>query len=134
MILIGFVIDTWAWVEYYLGEDERVKDYIENDALDLFTSVITLTEIIKFLHQNRESPENIHQVVSEIGIRSLVIPVSEYIAILAGEFRNEGFKGGIADTIILATARSGGHKVVTGDPHFKTISDAVFINPGLQQR
>jgi predicted nucleic acid-binding protein len=129
VILIGFVIDTWVWVESFLGEDARVNEYIENDALDLFTSAITPTEIIKFLHQNRENPENIPQVVSEIGIRSLVIPVTEYIAILAGEFRNEGFNSGIADTIILATARSGGHKVVTGDPHFKTISDAVFINP-----
>jgi len=130
MILIGFVIDTWVWVEYYLGEDSRVNEYIENDSLDLFTSTITLTEMIKFLHQNHESPENIRHVVSEIGIRSLVIPVTEDIAILAGEFKNEGFKGGIADTIILATALSGGHTVVTGDPHFKAISDAVFIKTG----
>ncbi|MFA4826192.1 MAG: PIN domain-containing protein [Methanoregula sp.] len=130
MILIGFVIDTWVWVEYYLGEDSRVNEYIENDSLDLFTSTITLTEMIKFLHQNHENPENIRHVVSEIGIRSLVIPVTEDIAILAGEFKNEGFKGGIADTIILATARSGGHTVVTGDPHFKAISDAVFIKTG----
>jgi predicted nucleic acid-binding protein len=129
MILIGFVIDTWVWVEYYLGEDTRVNEYIENDSLDLFTSTITLTEMIKFLYQNHEDRESIRQVVAEIGIRSLVIPVTEDIAILAGEFRNEGFKGGIADTIILATARSGGHKVVTGDPHFKAISDAVFIKP-----
>jgi predicted nucleic acid-binding protein len=130
MILIGFVIDTWVWVEYYLGEDSRVNEYIENDSLDLFTSTITLTEIIKFLYQKHENPENIRHVVSEIGIRSLVIPVTEDIAILAGEFQNEGFKGGIADTIILATARSGGHKVVSGDPHFKAISDTVFIKPG----
>lgn len=129
MILIGFVIDTWVWVEYYLGEDTRVNEYIENDSLDLFTSTITLTEMIKFLYQNHEERESIRQVVAEIGIRSLVIPVTENIAILAGEFRNKGFKGGIADTIILATARSGGHKVVTGDPHFKAISDAVFIKP-----
>ena len=107
-----------------------MNEYIENDSIDLFTSTITLTEIIKFLHQNHENPDNISHVVSEIGIRSLVIPVTEDIAILAGEFRNEGFKGGIADTIILATARSGGHKVVTGDPHFKDISDAVFIKTG----
>jgi predicted nucleic acid-binding protein len=127
MILIGFVIDTWVWVEYYLGEDSRVNEYIENNSFDLFTSTITLTEMIKFLHQNHENPENISHVVSEIGIRSLIIPVTEDIAILAGEFKNEGFKGGISDTIILATARSGGHKVVTGDPHFKAISDAVFI-------
>ena len=127
MILIGFVIDTWVWVEYYLGEDPRVSEYIENESIDLFTSTITLTELIKFLHLKGESPENIRQVVSEIGVRSLVIPVSEPIAILAGEFRSEGFKGGIADTIILATARSGGHMVVTGDPHFKDLSDAVCI-------
>jgi predicted nucleic acid-binding protein len=130
MILIGFVIDTWVWVEYYLGEDSRVNEYIENDSLDLFTSTITLTEMIKFLHQNHGTLENIRQVISEIGIRSLVIPVTEDIAILAGEFRNDGFKGGIADTISLATARSGGHKVVTGDPHFKEVSDAVFIKTG----
>ena len=107
-----------------------MNEYIENDSLDLFTSTISLTEIIKFLHQRNETPETIRQVVSEIGIRSLVIPVTEDIAILAGEFRSGGFKGGTADTIILATARAGGHKVVTGDSHFKEIPDAVFIKTG----
>jgi len=68
MILIGFVIDSCVWGEYYLGEDARVNEYIENESLDLFTSAITLTEIIKFLHQNNENPENIRQVVFEIGI------------------------------------------------------------------
>jgi predicted nucleic acid-binding protein len=130
MIPIGFVIDTWVWVEYYLGEDPRVNEYIENESLDLFTSTISLTEIIKFLHQKNETPENIRQVALEIGVRSLVIPVTEDIAILAGEFRSEGFRGGIADSIILATARAGGHKVVTGDPHFKEIPDAVFMKTG----
>jgi len=128
MIPIGFVIDTWVWVEYYLGEDPRVNEYIENDNVDLFTSTITLTEMIKFLHQKGEDSENIRTVVSEIGVRSLVLPVTESIAILAGEYRSEGFKGGIADTIILATARSGGHTVVTGDPHFRGLDDAIFIH------
>lgn len=127
MIPIGFVIDTWVWVEYYRGKDSRVNEYIENDSADLFTSTITLTEMIKFLHQKGEDPENIRMVVSEIGVRSLVLPVTEPIAILAGEFRHEGFQGGIADTIILATARSAGHTVVTGDPHFRDLADAVFL-------
>jgi len=82
--------------------------------------------MIKFLHQKGEDLENIRTVVSGIGVRSLVLPVTEPIAILAGELRNQGFKGGIADTIILATARSGSHMVVTGDPHFRDLADAVF--------
>ncbi|MCK9581254.1 MAG: hypothetical protein M0Q92_12525 [Methanoregula sp.] len=67
MIPIGFVIDTWVWVEYYLGKDSRVNEYIENDSADLFTSTITLTEMIKFLHQEGEDSEDIRTVVSEIG-------------------------------------------------------------------
>ncbi len=104
-----------------------MNEYIENESVDLFTSTITLTEMVKFLYQKKESPENIRQVVFEIGVRSLVVPVTEPVAILAGEFRLEGFKGGIADCIILATARSGGHRVVTGDAHFKGLDDAIFI-------
>ena len=50
MIRIGYVIDTWVWVEYYYGEISRVREYIENSDNDLFTSVITLTEMKKFLY------------------------------------------------------------------------------------
>jgi hypothetical protein len=67
-----------------------VNEYIETDSFDLFTSTITLTGMIKFLHQNHEIFENIRQVVSEIGIRSLVIPVTEDIVILAGEYPTRG--------------------------------------------
>ena len=48
--------------------------------------------------------------------RGNTIGILKDIAIPAGEFRNEGFKGGSADTIILATARTIVHKGVTGDP------------------
>jgi predicted nucleic acid-binding protein len=126
-IPIGYVIDTWVWVEYYFGEIPPVKEYIENSNNDIFTSVITLTEMIKFLHQKKVDSAIIQKVVHEIGIRSLIIPVNEEIAISAGDYRRDGFNGGIADTLILATARSGNHNVVTGDPHFRDLPDVVFI-------
>jgi len=127
MIPIGYVIDTWVWVEYYFGKIPPVKEYIENNNNDNFTSVITLTEMIKFLHLKEEDMAVIQNVVHEIGIRSLIVPVNEEIAILAGDYRRDGFCGGIADTLILATARSGNHTVVTGDPHFRDLPDVVFI-------
>jgi predicted nucleic acid-binding protein len=125
-IRIGYVIDTWAWVEYYAGRISAVQEYIENDTFDLFTSVLTLTEMINFLHQTEDAHASL-SVVQEIGIRSLVVPVSREIAVLAGGYKREGFRGGIADTIILATARIGNHMVVTGDLHFKGLPDALFI-------
>jgi predicted nucleic acid-binding protein len=130
MVPTGFVIDTRVRVEEYPGEDLRVNDSGENDSPGLSTSAITRTGIRTFLHRNHETPEHIRQVVPETGIRSLVIPVPEDIAILAGECRPAGFKGGIADTVILATARAGGHTVATGDPHFRALPDAVFLKTG----
>jgi predicted nucleic acid-binding protein len=125
-IRIGYVIDTWTWVEYYAGRISAVQEYIENDKNDLFTSVLTLTEMINFLNQT-ESALTSQSVVHEIGIRSLVVPVSRDIAVLSGGYKREGFRGGIADTIILATARIGNHTVVTGDLHFKGLPDVAFI-------
>jgi len=129
-IRIGYVIDTWTWVEYYAGRISAVQEYIENEKFDLFTSVLTLTETINFLHQT-ESAHTSQSVVHEIGIRSLVVPVSRDIAVLAGGYKREGFRGGIADTIILATARIGNHTVVSGDLHFRGLPDVAFIeHPG----
>ena len=125
-IRIGYVIDTWTWVEYYAGRISAVQEYIENDTFDLFTSVLTLTEMIKFLGQTQDV-DAVESVIHEIGIRSLVVPVSRDIAVLAGGYKREGFRGGIADTIIFATTRIANHTVVTGDLHFAGLPDVAFI-------
>jgi predicted nucleic acid-binding protein len=125
-IRIGYLIDTWVWVEYYYGHIPEIKGYIESDTTDLFTSVITLTEMVKFLSRTQDHG-TVQNIVHEMGIRSLIVPVSREIAILAGGYRSEGFSGGIADTIILATARTGNHRIVTGDEHFKDLPDTLFI-------
>jgi predicted nucleic acid-binding protein len=125
-IRIGYLIDTWVWVEYYYGHIPEIQEYIENDTTDLFTSVLSLTEMVKFLRQ-KEDASTVQNIIREMGIRSLIVPVSREIAILAGGYKSEGFLGGIADSIILATARIGNHRVVTGDEHFKDLPDVVFI-------
>ena len=54
-IRIGYLIDTWAWVEYYYGHIPEIQEYIENDTTDLFASVLTLTEMVKFLRQKEDA-------------------------------------------------------------------------------
>lgn len=125
-IPIGYLIDTWVWIEYYHGHIPEIQDYIESGTTDLFTSVLTLTEMVTFLSRT-EDPGTVQNIIHEIGIRSLIVPVSREIAILAAGYRNEGFSGGIADTIILATARIGNHTIVTGDRHFQDLPDTLFI-------
>ena len=77
-IRIGYLIDTWVWVEYY-GHIPEIKEYIENDTTDLFTSVLTLTEMVKLLSQ-KEDASTVQNIIREMGIRSLIVPVSREIA------------------------------------------------------
>lgn len=127
MIPIGFLIDSWTWVEYFRGRNPRVRDYIENESHDIVTSSISLTEITRFLAHHDQQKETIQEVVDEIRTRGIIIPVSEEIAITAGTLQEKDFTGGIADRIILATARLGNHKIITGDAHFRTVRNVIFL-------
>jgi predicted nucleic acid-binding protein len=125
-IPIGYVIDTWVWVEYWRG-NEAVKTWIENES-PLFTSTITLAEVVRFFVAGGQDEATIRTCLDDIRAKSSVLPVDEEIAVVAGHLKKREVAG-IADSIILATARSGDHKVVTGDPHFKEIMDAIYLGP-----
>lgn len=114
-----FVIDSYAWIEYF-GRSERA-DVVEKiiDGGGAVTPAIVLTEIVqKFKREGLD----FKQAVTFIDARSKVVEMNKKIAVLAGEIGHERRKvhkdWPIADSIILATAREIGAKVVTGDEHF----------------
>lgn len=123
-IPIGYVIDTWVWVEYWRGNEE-MKQWIEKES-PLFTSTVTLAEVVRFFIAGGQDEATIRTCLDDIRARSSVLPVDEDIAVVAGHVKKREVAG-IADSIILATARNGDHKVVTGDPHFKEIPDAIYL-------
>ena len=123
-IPIGYVIDTWVWVEYWRGNEE-MKQWIENES-PLFTSTITLAEVVRYFIARGQNETTIRICLDDIRAKSSVIPVDGEIAIAAGHLKKREVAG-IADSIILATAKSGDHKVVTGDPHFKNLPDAIYL-------
>ncbi len=63
--------------------------------------------------------------------RTSIIPLEEELARVAGELnfeRKKRVKGwGMADSIVLATARRSGSRIVTGDPHFKDLTEETIM-------
>ena len=124
-----YVIDSYAWVEYFRGTDsgKQVRSYVEGDSAT--TSALTLAELKeKYLQEKWPSfDEDLGFIVA----RTPVTPVDRQISLLAGEINYERKKTkrdwGMADSVILATARSGSAKVVTGDRHFDGLSDVILI-------
>jgi len=124
------VIDSYAWVEYFRGtySDQRAREFIERGSAA--TSAITLAELQeKYL---REKWDSFETDLKFITTKTTLIPVDRRISLLAGQINHQNKKKkvkdwGMADSIILATAKISSAKVVTGDTHFKDVSEVVMI-------
>lgn len=124
-----YVIDSFAWVEYFRGTEAggKVRRYVEGDRAA--TSTVTLAELReKYL---RERWTSLEEDVAFIAGRTLLAPVDRQIALLAGELNHTRKKTvrdwGMVDSIILATARAASAEVVTGDTHFHGLPDAIML-------
>lgn len=122
-----YIIDTWAWVEYFRGSDigSRAKPQIET--ANNITPTIVLAEMSQKFKQLGRT--DLADKVSFIKQKSAILPLDESTAMLAGEVRaNVPVQGmGLVDCILLAVARLYNAKVVTGDPHFRDLPEAEFI-------
>ena len=123
------VVDSYAWVEYFRGSARgaKARDYIESRTVA--TSAITIAELQeKYL---REKWRHFTEDLSFIMTRTTLIPVDRNIALAAGQINHLRKKirkdWGMADSIVLATAKALSAGVLTGDPHFKDLSEAVLI-------
>jgi len=124
-----YVIDSYAWVEYFRGTEsgKRARPYVEGDSAA--TSALTLAELReKYLREGWPSfDEDLNFIVSRTAVKA----VDSQTSLLAGEINYERKKAkrdwGMADSVILATARTVSAKVVTGDKHFEGLPDAILI-------
>jgi len=131
----SFVIDTYAWVEYFLGSKagKRAKEYIEGGR-GLNPSVV-LVELRKWylreIEELRRQEGEMSSHLSFVESSTEIVPLDGSLALKAGDtdfLMKKRIKGWpLADSVILATARSRAAQIVSGDNHFKALEDVVFI-------
>lgn len=123
------LLDSFAWMEYFMGtrKGEKVKRFVEDNS-QLYTSPIVIAEIYS---KSQRTDGNAQERTDFIMKRCAVVVLDEKIAIEAAKIHAENKVKtpdfGLADAIILASARSRNMKVLTGDPHFKNFNDAVML-------
>ena len=118
------VLDSFAWIEYFNGTSagENVQTFLETGLA--VTPAIVVAELSeKHKRLNREFGPKYDFVKA----RTSVVPLEEELARVAGGLnfeRKKKVKGwGMADSIVLATARWSGARIVTGDPHFRDLTE-----------
>jgi predicted nucleic acid-binding protein len=123
------LIDSWAWIEYWKGGRLAADAgaYIEGDE-EAVASTINLAEVYLWVARSY-GEATAGEKVGTIEKRCHVIPVERDTAVEAAKIKKTE-KLGLADSLILATARQVGGKVVTGDPDLKSLRDVVFLASG----
>jgi len=134
---VKIVIDTYAWIELLIGSEvgSRVKDLLEK-ADEVYTPDIVLAETArKFLREGADEL-TINRWIEIITNASAIIPIDPVIALEAAKCQSELTKNaknlkqntpGLFDAIIYATAKVKGCKIITGDEHFKNLTEVIWI-------
>ena len=131
----NYIIDTFAWIEYFKASEMggSAKEFIESD--HSVTPTIVVSEISRKLKKDievgNETREGRLRRLEFIRSTSRIVDLDFEIALEAGEV-SEDLKAevngwGLADSIILCTAKSLKGKVVTGDEHFRHLDNVIFI-------
>jgi len=124
-----YVIDAYAWIEYLIGTDTgaKIKAILEDEKSGIYTSAVTLAEIISKVAREKQNVETVYNIlVTNSDIIDVDEELSKETGIVHAEMRKTKKDFGLADAYVLATARKLKTKILSGDPHFKSIKEAML--------
>jgi len=127
-----YVIDSYAWIEYFIGSraGDVVREIIESVGDEKLTPTICVAEIYSKV-LSLEGLEAAELRRNFIKSRSALVPLTEEIAVEAAkvnvDMKKEIAGWGMADSIVLGTARRKGGKVLTEDEHFRNLKETSYI-------
>ncbi len=125
-----YVIDAYAWIEYLIGSEAgtKVKQVIEEENNEIYTSAVTLAEVINKIARQKQNVETAYDILtSNSNIIDINDQLSKEAGILHAKMRKTKKDFGLADAYVLATAIKTNAKIIAGDPHFKGIKEAIIL-------
>ncbi|VVB96234.1 tRNA(fMet)-specific endonuclease VapC [uncultured archaeon] len=126
----AFLIDTYAWVEYFIGSKrgEKVKKIIEDENNTILTPECCLAEIKGWAIRENVDFEELYSITRKVSdIRCILTRDWLDAATIRSELRKTKKGFGMMDALIIAQQKRTACKVVSGDPHFEHLKDVIFI-------
>ena len=134
---MNILVDSYAWVELFLGSGQggRVRGLIES-ADKAFTPDTVLAELSRKYLRERIPERLVRERLSAVQGASQVLPIGPELAMSASkaylELVEEARKRrlrtpSISDGLVLGAARLHEAKVITGDPHFQSLPETIWL-------
>lgn len=123
------VVDSSAWVEYFIGSDRGKQAASHIDHNELITPAIVIAEL-SALYTRKGWPK-LNEHMAFIQEKSFVSELTFEIAVNAGRtrqyLRDLHKDASLADAIICETAKSFDVPVITCDKHFEGLQKVIFL-------
>lgn len=123
-----YVLDTFAWVEYFQAskKGEKVKEIIENKKIA--TPIIVIAELAdSYLRIGEELGERYNFIISNSTIINLTSELCIEGARIKNNMRKTEKDFGLIDGIIYAISNKLKAGLVTGDSHLKNVKNVIFL-------
>ena len=122
------LLDTYAWIEIFLDTEKGKKATQLTKNKRIYTSVVTLSEIISWCLRNNQNAQKFLSLIKE---NSIIIYINDDVAEIAGtlnfEIKKKEKSFGMIDSLIYATAQIYSLKLLTGDKHFRNLDDVIML-------
>jgi len=126
----NYILDTYAWIEYFIGSKngEIVEELIKTG--DVSTSVISISELSDKYYRNgllSKWNKRFQFILNKSKILSLTLEIAKNSGLRKWNLRKKNKTIGLADAIIYETAIQYNLKIVTGDMHFEKLENILFL-------
>lgn len=125
-----YVVDAYAWIEYFIKSEKGIKfgEVIESEENEIFTSIITIAEVSSISKRENRDVELAYKTITNLSkIFFIGTELAKEAGILHAETRKKIKDFGMANVVVLLTARKLDAKILTDDPHFKGFKEAILI-------
>ena len=125
-----FIVDSWAWIEYFTGSKSglKLKKLIDNKNHKFITMGCTLSEVKSYCLRANSDFDHINKIVKR---DSIILPVTVDIWLKAAETKHEIRKKvkdfGLIDVILVAKQNELNCMLISGDEHFKNMKKIVYV-------
>ena len=124
------IVDSWAWIEYFIGSKGGMilKKLLDNKNYKFITMECSISELKSYCLRTENNFDKMYDIVKK---NSIILPVltSHWLnaAKIRFEIRKKVKDFGLIDSILVAKQNEIKCAIVSGDSHFKSLKNVIYI-------
>ncbi|MBN2422300.1 PIN domain-containing protein [Candidatus Woesearchaeota archaeon] len=123
---IRYVLDTSAWIEYFLATDKKIQEIVSNN--ELGTPIMVIAELSdKYARDKADFSDSFDFIKTKSRILRLSLNSYSNAGSLKNIQRKTHPSFGLADALIYLTAKENNAILVTKDNDFKDMDNVMLL-------